>query len=209
MPHCLQYSWNSFEVYSPPLSDLSVFILQPLSTSTRALKFLKVVNAADFSLIKNTQSFLLKSSIKVMMYLLPPREGVYNGPQISVWTNCNGAFALHDFPTGNEFLCCLPRVHASHTCLGFSIVGKPCTMFAVDNSLGPLKWRCPYLRCHFHDSLFISPWKHFSSLVLRYSGTCNSSPFGLELYASHVHLSMTKRDSPCVLHTPSLRVTQD
>ena len=69
MPYSLQYPWNIFEVYLPPRSDRRVISLWPLSTSTRALKFLKIVKAADFSLRMYTHNFLLKSYMKVIKYL--------------------------------------------------------------------------------------------------------------------------------------------
>ena len=78
-----------------------------------------------------------------MKYLLPPTETGSNGPQISVCTSSNGLGALHDLPLGKGLLCCLPIMHTSHTYSAFSILGNPCTMLDVDNTLSPLKLRCP------------------------------------------------------------------
>ena len=48
--------------------------------------------------------------MNVRKYVLPPIDGVCIGPQMSKCTISNGAFALYDFPTGNDSLCCSPKV---------------------------------------------------------------------------------------------------
>ena len=169
MPCSLQYSWNLFEVYSPTRSDRRVISLCPLSASTRALKFLKVVKAAD--IFQNVHPhFLLKLSMKVIKYLLPPKETGSSGLQMSVWTSCNGASALHDFSLGKGSRACLLIMQTSQVWLGGLIFGKSRTMPAVDSNFRPLKFRWPKRRCHLHDSFFTSPWKHFSTFVFRCKG---------------------------------------
>ena len=160
MPFFLQYSWNRFEVCSSPRSNQRVISLWPLSASTWVLKFLKVVKVADFSLRMYTHNFLLKSSMKVIKYLLPPKEIGSSGMQMSVWTSCNGACALHDFSLGKGSRACLPIMQTSQVWLDGSIVGKSRTMPVVHSRFRPLKFRWPKRRCHLYDSFFMSPWKH-------------------------------------------------
>ena len=64
-------------------------------------KFLNVVKASDFSCKKYTYVLRLKSSIKVIKYLLPLFEYGFIGPQISECPNSNAFPALHDFPCEN------------------------------------------------------------------------------------------------------------
>jgi len=170
MPCSLQYSWNRFEVYSPPQSNWRVISLWPLSASIRPLKCLKLVKAADFSLRMYTHNFLLKSSMKVIKYQLTPKVAGSNGSQMSVWTSCNGASALYDFSLGKGSRTCLPIMQPSQKWLSGSIVGKLYTMPTVDSSFRPLKFRWPKRRCHLHDSFSTSPWKHFPTFIFRCKG---------------------------------------
>ena len=94
-----------------------------------------------------------------------------------------------------------PKVHTSHTYFGFSILGHPCTMLDVDNNLSPLKLRCPRQRCHFHDSFFTSPWKHFSVVELKWSGNIQFWP--IWIFATNLLLvSFKTRESfyMCIIY---------
>ena len=73
------------------------------------------------------------------------------GPQISACTNSSGVFALQ-VVFGNGKRCILPYMHPSQTLSSQLIWGRPTTIFLCFNSLRPLKFRCPYRRCHRKDS---------------------------------------------------------
>ena len=100
--------------------------------------------------------------MKVMKYLFLSKEWGFIGPQMSVCTSCKGVFALHEEILGKWRRYCLTSTHPSHTRSDGSIAGKPFTMPVEDNGLSPLKWRCPNWKCHFLDSLSISPIKYDS-----------------------------------------------
>lgn len=80
---------------------------------------------------------------------------------MSECTISSGTLALTGFLAGNDYLCCLPRIYPSHTLSGFSINGKPLSMFFMCNDFNAPKFKCPNLRCHNHDSSFTTDWNTF------------------------------------------------
>ena len=99
-------------------------------------------------------------------FQIPPFDITPNGPVISMCTSCKGLRALHEFPTGKLFLCCLPIIHPSNILFGWFISGNPFTIFVFHNSFNPLNPRCPKRRCHSQELSFKMALKHFTESVL-------------------------------------------
>lgn len=113
IPFVLQNCSNSAEVNSPPLSVLKQPILSPFSFFTSALNFLKLSKAADLVARKYTHVILVKSSMKVVKYLLLLFGSRLSGPQISECTNssllsCSPSTFLH--LTGADLLPCVSEL---------------------------------------------------------------------------------------------------
>lgn len=66
-------------MFSPPLSDLNIYIGHPSSISNIDLNILNLENTSDFSFIKRIQVIWVKSSINTRKYLLPTRLGTGMG----------------------------------------------------------------------------------------------------------------------------------
>ena len=84
MPLDSQKSLNSWEVYSPPLSERKALSFIPFSVSTEAIHFLKIEYTSPFCFMGYTQTFLVASSINVTNYKAPPNDLVGIGPHTSV-----------------------------------------------------------------------------------------------------------------------------
>ena len=88
----------------------------------------------------------MKSSIKIKIYLLWPRDLTSSGSHISVCTKSKGCLALLDIPTGKEFLFYFPMRHPSQAWSWISIIGSLITMLFWTSNFNPQKLRWPNQR---------------------------------------------------------------
>lgn len=125
MPSFAHYFFNSFDMYSPPLSLLRAFTFFPVYFSTSTLNSTNLENVSSFFYMNKIQHFSEKSSIKKKNYVCLVVEAVEKGPQTSKWILSRATCALLS-QSWNVGFVYFPKVHPLHTsCCSNAPLGRP------------------------------------------------------------------------------------
>lgn len=84
MPFSEGYELNSFDIYSPPRSDLRILICLPWYLSDSLRYFTKHEKTWDFDLMGKMVLYRVASSIKDTTYFDPPEDTTGSGPTTSL-----------------------------------------------------------------------------------------------------------------------------
>jgi hypothetical protein len=95
IPHCFRWSLNSILRYSPQWYDRIALIFFLIWFSTSFWNSLNLSKDSDLCIIRNTSSYLLKSSVNIIKYEYPPHALVPIGPYMSVYTRAKSYVPFH------------------------------------------------------------------------------------------------------------------
>lgn len=108
---------------------------------------------------------MLKSSMKVTKYILPPIESTYINPQTYEYTTSRWHLVLHPASLLNFSQCFLAYTHSSHTSVDIFINDIPVTMLFFCITLRFLKFKYPSLKFHIHSYLLEFVARHLCSIT--------------------------------------------